>query len=89
MHRKGSDGQDNFRKSAGGNVAEELEERRSMRWRRRRRSRRRRGVMVDWWRSYEAVKRNVTPGHFLHCRALCKVRLAGPQGALTLSLWRR
>lgn len=39
MHQKGSDGWDNFRKSAGGNVAEELEE--GMRWRRRRRSRRR------------------------------------------------
>lgn len=79
MQQKGSDGQDNFRKSASGNVAEEVEEGRSMRWRRRRR----RGLIAYWWRSYEAVKRNVTPGHFLHCRALCKVRLAGPQGALT------
>lgn len=42
------------------------------------------GVMVDQWRSYEAVKRNMTPGHFPRCRALRKVRLAGPQGALTL-----
>lgn len=74
MHQKGRDGRGNFRKSAGRNVAEEKEEEEEEE----------EGVMVDWRRSYEAVKRNMTPGHFPHCRALRKVRLAGPQGALTL-----
>lgn len=74
MHQKGSDGQDNFRKSVE-EKKEEKEEKGGGG-----------GVMVDWWRSYEAVKRNVTPGHFPHCGTQCKVRLAGPQGALTPSL---
>lgn len=39
---------------------------------------------LSQWRRCEAAKRNMTPGHFPHCKELCKVRLAGLQGALTL-----
>lgn len=40
--------------------------------------------MAGALRRCEAAKRNMTPGHFPHCKELCKVRLAGLQGILTL-----
>lgn len=46
--------------------------------------RRRRAGALGQWRRCGAVKRNMTPGHFPHCKELCKVRLAGAQGALAL-----